>query len=62
MTQNTNKQMVMVSCETLQDLHLAAYSHDNEKYPATGEYVMQAMEEARQALYDCGWWQHGDED
>lgn len=57
-----DKPMVMVSCETLQDLHLAAYEHDNEKYPVTAEYIKQAQEEARQALYDCGWWQNGDED
>lgn len=58
----TDKPMVMVSCETLEDLHLAAYSHDDVTYPVTGEYIKQAQEEARQALYSCGWWQHGDED
>jgi len=62
MTQKTNKQMVMVSCEALMDLHLAAYSHDHVKYPHAGADIMAAQEEARQALYDCGWWQHGDED
>jgi len=54
--------MVMVSCETLMDLHLAAYEHDHVKYPATGSTIKEAQEEARQALYACGWWQQGDED
>lgn len=58
----TDKPMVLVSCETLMDLHLAAYSHDHNKYPHAGKDIMEAQDEARQALYDCGWWQHGDED
>ena len=58
----SEKQMVMVSCETLMDLHLAAYSHDHEKYPLSGEDILEAQQEARKALYECGWWQHGDED
>jgi len=62
MTLKTNKQMVMVSCEALMDLHLAAYSHDHVKYPNSGADIMAAQEEARQALYSCGWWQQGDED
>ena len=63
MTQKTNKPMVMVSCETLRDLHLAAYNGiEHEKYPATAKEIMAAQEEARQALYACGWWQQGDED
>lgn len=62
MTQKTNKQMVMVSCETLTDLHLAAYDYDYKKYPTTGQDIMLAQEEARQALYACGWWGNGDED
>ena len=53
--------MVMVSCETLTDLHLAAYDHDYKKYPTLGQDIMLAQEEARQALYACGWWQQGDE-
>ena len=55
------KQMVMVSCETLTDLHLAAYDHDYKKYPTIGQDIMRAQEEARQALFACGWWQQGDE-
>ena len=62
MTQNTEKQMGMVSCETLCDLHLAAYDHDYKKYPTLGREIMLAQDEARQALYACGWWQSGDED
>lgn len=62
MTLKTNKPMVMVSCEALMDLHLAAYTFDDVAYPITGKDVKQAQEDARQALYDCGWWQHGDED
>ena len=62
MTQKTEKQMVMVSCETLMDLHLAAYSHNHEKYPYAGQDVKLAQNEARKALYECGWWQSGDED
>ena len=62
MTQKTNKQMVMVSCEALMDLHLAAYEHDHVKYPHSGADILKAQEEAREALYACGWWQHGDED
>ena len=62
MTLKTNKPMVMVSCEALEDLHLAAYEHDHVKYPATGSTIKEAQEEARQALYACGWWQQGDED
>jgi len=61
MTQKTDKPMVMVSCETLMDLHLAAYEHDHVKYPATGSAIKEAQEEARKALYACGWWQNGDE-
>ena len=62
MTDKPNKQMVMVSCETLMDLHLAAYSFDDVTYPTAGQDIRLAQEEARQALYDCGWWQNGDED
>jgi len=62
MTQKTNRPMVTVSCETLMDLHMAAYDHDHAKYPSLGKEIMAAQEEARQALYACGWWQHGDED
>lgn len=63
MTQKTNRQMVMVSCETLTDLHLAAYSGiEPWKYPSVSNDIMKAQEEARQALYACGWWQQGDED
>jgi hypothetical protein len=55
--------MVMVSCETLTDLHLAAYNGiEHEKYPRLSKDIMKAQEEARQALYACGWWQQGDED
>jgi len=42
----SNKPMVMVSCETLQDLHMAAYDHDHVKYPATGSTIKAAQEEA----------------
>lgn len=63
MTQKTNKQMVMVSCETLTDLHLAAYNGiEHEKYPATAKEIMAAQEESRQALLECGWWTREDED
>ena len=58
----SEKQMVMVSCETLMDLHLAAYSHDHVQYPHSGKDIKLAQDEARKALYECGWWQHGDED
>lgn len=62
MTQKTDKPMVMVSCETLMDLHLAAYSGiEHEKYPSVSKDILKAQEEARQALYACGWWQQGDE-
>jgi hypothetical protein len=62
MTQKTNKQMVMVSCEALTDLHLAAYSGiEHEKYPSVSNDILKAQEEARQALFACGWWQQGDE-
>lgn len=62
MTQKNDKPMVMVSCETLMDLHLAAYSHDHDKYPHAGKDIMEAQDEARQALKACGWWGQGDED
>ena len=62
MSKQNDKPMVMVSCETLMDLHLAAYEHDHVKYPVTAEYIKKAQEEARKALYSCGWWQQGDED
>ena len=62
MTQKTNKQMVMVSCEALMDLHLAAYEHDHVKYPHSGADILKAQQEAREALFACGWWQQGDED
>lgn len=62
MTQKTDKPMVMVSCETLMDLHLAAYSGiEHEKYPSVSKDILKAQEEARQALFACGWWQQGDE-
>jgi hypothetical protein len=55
--------MVMVSCETLTDLHLAAYSGiEHEKYPSVSNDIIKAQEEARQALFACGWWQQGDEE
>ena len=62
MTKPNEKQMVLVSAETLCDLHLAAYDHDYKKYPTTGQEIMLAQEEARAALYACGWWHQGDED
>lgn len=62
MTQKTDKQMVMVSCEALMDLHLAAYEHDHVKYPHSGADILKAQQEAREALFACGWWQQGDED
>ena len=63
MTLKTNKPMVMVSCEALMDLHLAAYSGiEHEKYPSVSNDIIKAQEEARQALFACGWWQQGDEE
>ena len=62
MTQKIDKPMVMVSCETLEDLHLAAYEHDHVKYPHSGADILKAQQEAREALFACGWWQQGDED
>jgi hypothetical protein len=62
MTKTNEKQMVLVSAEALCDLHLAAYDYDYKKYPTTGEDIMAAQDEARNALYACGWWGQGDED
>ena len=63
MTKTNEKQMVMVSCETLTDLHLAAYSGlEPEKYPSVSNDIMKAQEESRQALVACGWWQQGESD
>ena len=59
----TNKPMVMVCCEALMDLHLAAYSGiEHEKNPSVSNDIMKAQEEARQALFACGWWEQGDEE
>jgi hypothetical protein len=59
-TKSNEKLMVLVSAETLCDLHLAAYDHDYKKYPVAGEDIMAAQEEARTALYACGWWGNAD--
>ena len=61
-TKSNEKQMVLVSAETLCDLHLAAYDYDYKKYPVAGQDIMMAQDEARKALYACGWWGQGDED
>ena len=41
---------------------MAAYDHDHVKYPHSGADILKAQEEAREALFACGWWQQGDED
>lgn len=62
-TKPNEKLMVLVSAETLTDLHLAAYSGiEHEKYPSVSKDILKAQEEARQALVACGWWQQGDKD
>ena len=38
------------------------HKRNHVKYPHSGADILKAQQEAREALYACGWWQQGDED